>query len=94
MKDGENIGYYDSGEMRSKCNYLGGKLHGDHIAYLISGVISIKCNYLDDNLHGEYINYGESGDIKSKYYYINGDDVDELEWICYNRNLKLEFLGL
>jgi len=46
MKDGESIGYYKSGEISSKINYLGGKYHGECIYYFTSGEISRKSYYI------------------------------------------------
>jgi len=94
MIDGEFIEYYESGEIEFKINYLGGKRNGEFIDYYKSGEISSSRNYLDDNLHGELIYYYESGDISSKFYHINGKSVTEFEWLSYNRNIKLELLGL
>jgi len=70
MRDGEHIEYYDSGEIQSKCFYLGGEKLCESINYYLSGVIFYKS------------------------YYIYGKSVSELEWISYNRNIKLELLGL
>ena len=67
---------------------------GEHIEYYDIGDISSKCNYIDGKRHGELIYYYPSGDISSKYYHINGNLVSELVWLSYNRNLKLELLGL
>jgi len=67
---------------------------GEHIEYYLSGEIKYKYFYLDGKLHGESIYYFKSGKIYLKSLYIYGDDVTELEWLCYNRNLKLELLGL
>jgi len=57
-------------------------------------VVGSKCNYKDGEKHGEYIGYCPSVEIRYKYYYINGKKVNELFWISYNRNIKLELLGL
>jgi len=67
---------------------------GEHIGYYSSGLISSVRNYLDGKLNGEYINYYSSGEISYKCNYVNGSYVTELEWLSYNRNLKLELLGL
>jgi len=94
MIDDEYIGYYYSGEINYKCFYLDGKYHGEFITYFKTGEISYKCNYLYGKRQGEYIIYYESGKIRSKYYFIDDKVVTELEWISYNRNIKLELLGL
>ena len=67
---------------------------GEHIRYYENGEILSKCRYLDGERHGEYISYFTSGDIWSKSYHINGKFVSESEWLSYNRNIKLELLGL
>jgi len=94
MKDGEHITYYDTDEILSKFNYLGGKFYGECIYYFISGEILSKRNFIDGELHGECIKYYSSGEISYKCNYVNGSYVTELEWLSYNRNLKLELLGL
>jgi len=94
MRDGEHIGYYSSGLIKYKCNYLDGKLNGESIHYYESGEILSKCNYILGTIHGESIYYYESGEILSKSYHIDGESVTEFEWLGYNRNLKFKLLGL
>jgi len=94
MKDGEHIEYFDSGDIWCKCNYLGGELHGEHIDYYSGGDIKCKCNYKDGKYHGECIYYYPGGEIFYKSCYIDGKGVIELEWISYNRNIKLELILL
>ena len=94
MKDVEHIEYYSGGEIQSIINYLDDNLHGESILYYRSGEISSICNYKDGKYHGECIYYFVSGEVESKYYYIFGNGVSEFEWISYNRNIKLELLGL
>jgi len=67
---------------------------GEHINYYETGEILSKCWCLDGNRHGESIIYFKTGEIESKCYYINDNLITELEWLGYNRNLKLELLGL
>jgi len=93
MKDGEYIEYYDSGEIYYRCFYLGGERHGESIYYYISGEIGTKCNFIGGKLHGESISY-DYGEIFYKSYYLNDIEITEFEWISYNRNKKLELLGL
>jgi len=49
MKDGEFIDYYPSGEILSKCWYLGGEFHGEVIYYFTFGGIFSKSYYIDGN---------------------------------------------
>ena len=94
MTDGEYIEYYESGEIFSKIIYLDDKLHGESINYFMSGLISSKCNFIYGEFNGECIYYFLSGELNYKSYYIYDKAVTELEWISYNRNIKLELLGL
>jgi len=106
MKNGELIEYYESGvinykiyyytsgEISSKINYLDGKLHGESIYYFPCGEISSSRNYLDDNLHGELTRYNINGVVLYKCWYLYGESVTELEWLSYDRNIKLELIGL
>jgi len=71
-----------------------GKRNGESIIYFKSGEILSKRNYIDGKLHGECIYYLISGEIESKSNYLYGKRVTELECLCYNRNLKLDLLGL
>jgi len=93
MKDGEDILYYGTGEILSKMNFLDGKPVGEFTSYYESGEILCKCWYLDGKKHGELITCYSSGKIIYSYY-INGRPVNDSEWTSYNRNIKLELLGL
>jgi len=72
MKEGENIEYYDTGEIRSKINYSDVEYHVEYIEYYKSGFIKYKCNYLDGKLNLEYIGYYMNGDILYKCNYLHG----------------------
>jgi len=65
-----------------------------NICYFRSGEISYKMNYIDGDLHGEYIRYFKDGEIYYKSNYLGGKPVTELEWLSYNRNIKLELILL
>ena len=67
---------------------------GGYIKYYKSGDIKYKINFTDGKRHGEFISLCENGEIFYKYYYIYDKVVTELGWFCYNRNIKLELLGL
>ena len=58
--------YYESGAIKTKQNYVDGKLQGEGILYYESGAVSMKANYVDDKLQGEAIRYYESGTIRAK----------------------------
>ena len=64
--------YYESGAVKSKENYVDGKLQGEIISYYESGALRIKANTVDDKLQGEAISYYESGAVKRKTNYVDG----------------------
>jgi len=94
--DGEYIFYYKNGLIYYKSYYINGKLNDEFITYYESGNISYKQNYLDDKKNGECICYDIDNDneITNKCYYIYDIEVSEIYWTSYNRNKKLELLGL
>ena len=49
--------YYESGAVKSKENYVDGKLQGEIISYYESGALRIKARTVDNKLQGEAISY-------------------------------------
>jgi len=70
--------YYDSGQIKSKCNYIDGKKCGELIEYYKDGQIIMKCNYIDDELCDEYIRYYNDGQISMNCNYND----DKLNGAC------------
>ena len=64
--------YYESGAVKSKENYVDGKLQGEMISYYESGAVRIKANNVDDKLQGEAISYNKSGEVVEEVNYVNG----------------------
>ena len=57
IKQGLVIDYYESGEVKTKVNYVDGKEQGEEIGYYESGAVSYKVNYVDGKEQGEEIWY-------------------------------------
>jgi antitoxin component YwqK of YwqJK toxin-antitoxin module len=69
-----------------------GHKHGIQIGYHYNGNIWYKDNYINGKEHGEHIRYYNDGQIHYKENYINGDQVDQEEWIAYDRRSKLDII--
>ena len=76
-KQGEEIHYYESGEVEYKVNYLDGRKQGEEIGFYESGEVQYKVNYLDGREQGEYISYYESGEVEEKINYLDGIEQGE-----------------
>jgi antitoxin component YwqK of YwqJK toxin-antitoxin module len=90
---GEQIGYYDTGQIMYKHNYNNGNKHGEHIGYHSNGKINYKEYYINGKLHGEDIGYYSNGQISYKEIYINGEKVSKEEFIAYDRKLKMRMMS-
>jgi hypothetical protein len=64
LYSGEQIGYYESGSVFYRINYLNGLQHGELVYYYDTGSIIMKLNFVNGKLHGEQFYYTE----KIKYY--------------------------
>jgi antitoxin component YwqK of YwqJK toxin-antitoxin module len=71
-RQGEQIGYYESGEVEYKRNWVDNLKQGEEINYYKSGEVKYKTNWVDDLLQGEGINYYKSGEVESKITYVDG----------------------
>jgi hypothetical protein len=72
LKQGEQIGYYESGEVEFKTNWVDDLLQGEQIGYYESGTVNYKINLIDDLKHGEEVFYYESGGIEYKRSWTDG----------------------
>ena len=50
MKDGEQIGYFNSGEILSNRNYIDGNRHGEYTNYFIDGEINYKYYHINGKM--------------------------------------------
>ena len=72
--NGEYIDYWENEILKSKANYVDGKLQGEYIEYYntIANDVNIRKNYEDGKLQGEYIEYWKNENLKSKANYVDG----------------------
>jgi antitoxin component YwqK of YwqJK toxin-antitoxin module len=72
--NGEYRVYWGIGILKSKANYVDGKLQGEHIEYYYTTAnqVNIRKNYEDGKLQGEYIEYWKNENLKSKANYVDG----------------------
>ena len=64
--------YYESGAVKGKSNWFGGKLQGEMILYYESGTIRAKGNYVDGIKDGKRIRYNKSGKVVDEVNYVDG----------------------
>ena len=86
-RNGEDISYYENGQLEFKGNFTNNKRNGEHVDYYKNGQILSKINYIDDVEDGEYISYYENGQVESKREYIKG--LENGEHISYYQNGQL-----
>jgi antitoxin component YwqK of YwqJK toxin-antitoxin module len=55
IKQGLVIEYYESGEVKSKVNYVDGKEQGELIEYYESGEVKLKVSFEEGKAQGEII---------------------------------------
>jgi len=73
--------YYRSGKLRIQFQHKCGRIEGEYISYYENGNVEIKCNYVNNIKHGKEITYWEKlGDIHSKKIYINGVDINDIDF--------------
>ena len=70
--EGEQIEYYDNGNIYCKNNYKNGKREGERIEYYNNGNIYCKNNYKNGKREGEWIEYYNNGNIWHKENYKGG----------------------
>ncbi|MDC1459787.1 caspase family protein, partial [Flavobacteriaceae bacterium] len=85
---GEQIGYYESGEVNFKRNWVDDKLQGEQIGYYESGEVKSKINWVDGLRQGEEITYYESGEVEYRLNYV--DDLRQGELIHYYESGEVE----
>ncbi|TYA58347.1 toxin-antitoxin system YwqK family antitoxin [Formosa maritima] len=100
--DGENLVYYNSGQLAEKRNYKANKLEGKATWFDESGKELKEYNYVNGELHGEAKFYDASGtlEIEGQYkndrkdgiwkYYTNGELTEEKDFTRYTKNPYLK----
>ena len=73
----QEIVYYESGEVKSKANYVDGIQQGEETGYYKSGAVWYKSNIVDGKGQGEFILYYESGAVKFIQNYVDGVLIED-----------------
>ncbi len=71
IKHGEEIEYYDNGQINRICYYVNGKLNGESKKYNYDGTLENLEYYEEDCRHGECKYYNENGLLDEVINYIN-----------------------
>ena len=67
---GQDVTYYQNGQIKENRSYKDGKDHGQHISYNEDGTVSFKSNWIEGKKDGEY--YFNNGRYEEKGKYVNG----------------------
>ena len=86
VKDGEQIDYYENGEIQKIENYNNGKKNGEQIEYYEKGKIKAMSKYVNGDEDGWDIEFSEKGDTTYKAFYVN--DKIEGQEVEYSDNGK------
>lgn len=90
VKNGVIIKYFDSGKIKSKCNYKNGKKHGSCIYYYENGNMKYDYNYENDTLNIICIDYYETGRIKNlSYYEKNNKLIPDVNYDIDGKKIEL-----
>ena len=89
QENGQEIGYYESGEILVNMGWLDGLRQGERIESYKSGKLKNKSNYIDGKLQGEEIGYYESGEVQNKRNYV--DDKIQGEEIGYYESGEVQY---
>ncbi|MDC3221045.1 caspase family protein [Flavobacteriaceae bacterium] len=92
LRQGEEITYYESGEVKSKINWVDDLRQGELIHYYESGEVESRFNYVDDLGQGEGIFYYESGEVESRLNLI--DNLAQGEQVFYLENKEVDYTKL
>lgn len=71
-KNGEEIGYYESGKIQSTWYYENNKENGEEIQYYENGIVKSRTSVKDGKPDGKLILYYPSGVVRSEQLFENG----------------------
>ena len=71
IKDGEWIGYFESGKLKYKELYLNGKKHLDLTYYFEKGLVQREEHYTHNLKQGRWLSYFEDGKLETEVTYKN-----------------------
>ena len=81
LKDGEQIDYYENGQIHIKFNYNAGKREGEQLSYYENGQLESKGNYKEDKKDAEWLMYYENGQLQIKSNWKEG--IQDGDYLCY-----------
>jgi len=90
QRHGENILYFENGNIKKKQSWCEGKLYGKYTEYYENKKIKQKGEFINGEKFGEWCDYSESNKIEEKRIY-NGDGC--YSYIIYDENGKIEEKG-
>ena len=85
--DGENLKFYDDGQLMQKAYYSNGQVNGKGYFYYPSGKIQKEYNFKDSLQEGQNLEYFENGKVQNDMLYKNGKLNGEQK--SYDENGKL-----
>lgn len=88
LKDGEFVGYFESGDTFVTAHYKKGKLNGPRTIYHKNKNVEIKENYVNDSLQGTYEAFYPSGALKRSMQFEQNKIAGKLEVYYESGRLK------
>ena len=76
LYEGENLKYYNNGNLKEKAFYVNGKLEGKSFKYYKNGQIKEYGEYKNGEVNGPFIAYYENGFIRWTSNYCDEHNVD------------------
>lgn len=87
-ENGEWVVFYENGQIRTKGNFVNGKINGEWIVYYKDGSVYIKGDYLNGVQNGELVIFYKNGKPSQKLNYVNG--APKGKHISYYSNGQVE----
>lgn len=84
LADGENIDYFQNGNVSVTGNYKSGKKQGEFKTYFYTGAPNQVLNYKDDELDGTVKRFFSTGGLREEQQYKTGKQ--EGKFISYHKN--------
>ena len=88
--DGKWLGFYKSGQLKTKIFYKDGKEDGPSKSYYQNGQLKKEGTFKDDKEDGLIKSYDENGQLESEETYIDGEFISRKE-IYYHQNGQLKY---
>lgn len=86
-KNGEDISYYQNGQIEFKYNYKDDKYEGEQLTYMKSGKLYQKFSFVDGLREGEFYEDNVTSLITGKY----NKGLKDGEWIYENQTVRDQF---